>query len=93
MKSEMWTREFWLATLERAIKACAQTAVAVIGAGQLGLFDVPWWAVASTAGLGSVMSVLTSIGSAGLRSGGKGDPALFGPERVVEADQKIVAAR
>ncbi|MFB9903450.1 holin [Allokutzneria oryzae] len=60
----MWTKLFWLGTLERAIKTFAQAAVAVLAANSVGLLDAPWGAAASAAGMAAVLSVLTSIGSA-----------------------------
>jgi Putative lactococcus lactis phage r1t holin len=72
-KTSLLTKVFWFATVERAVKTFAQTLVAVLSAGQLGLFDVAWVKATSTAALGAVMSVLTSVGSA--RTAGDG-PSL-----------------
>ena len=57
--SEKW-KAWWRAAGIRAIKTMAQTAVAAIGASAL-LSDVNWMAVASTAVLGGVLSLLTSV--------------------------------
>lgn len=73
LKSSLLTKVFWFATAERAVKTFAQTLVAVLSAGQLGLFEVAWVKATSTAALGAVMSVLTSVGSA--RTAGDG-PSL-----------------
>ena len=72
-KTSLLTKVFWYATAERAVKTFAQTLVAVVSAGQLGLFEVAWAKAMSTAALGAVMSVLTSVGSA--RTAGDG-PSL-----------------
>lgn len=53
-------RRWWRAAGIRAIKTMAQTAVAAIGASAL-LSDVEWMAVASTAVLAGVLSLLTSV--------------------------------
>lgn len=60
----MWTRKFWRGTAERAIKTTAQVAGATIAVGATSLLDVDWRGLLALAGLGGLMSVLTSIGSA-----------------------------
>lgn len=57
--SEKW-KLWWRAAGVRAVKTMAQTAVAAIGASAL-LSDVNWIAVASTAVLAGVLSLLTSV--------------------------------
>ncbi len=57
----MWTWTFWKDAAERAISTAAQSAIAVLGADQLGLVDVSWPAVASVAGMGAVLSVLKAV--------------------------------
>lgn len=56
--------EFAKATLERAVKTLAQSAVALLTANATGLLDVDWVQIASVSGLAAVVSVLTSIASA-----------------------------
>lgn len=53
---------FWGATLERAIKTAAQTAIATIGTTAV-IHEVDWLIVGSATGLATVLSVLTSIAS------------------------------
>jgi hypothetical protein len=65
----MWTASFWTAAVERAVKTAAQALVALLGAEGLGLHTAPWGTAVSIAGLAAVLSVLTSIASAGA-----GDP-------------------
>lgn len=55
------SKEFWRAAGIRAIKTCAQTAVALIGTNAVGVTEVNWVGVASGAALAGVVSVLTSI--------------------------------
>lgn len=45
----------------RAIKTVAQTAVALIGTGAMGVMDVDWIGVVSAAALAGIVSLLTSV--------------------------------
>lgn len=45
----------------RALKTFAQTAVALIGTGAIGVLDVNWQGVASVAVLAAIVSLLTSL--------------------------------
>lgn len=60
----LFTKQFWLGTLERAVKTFAQTAVPLITAEATGLIAVDWWLLLSVSGAAALVSVLTSIGSA-----------------------------
>jgi len=53
-------RGWWRAALRRAVKTVAQTAVALIPAG-IGINELPWLAVAGSAALAGLLSILTSI--------------------------------
>ncbi len=55
-------KTFWKDTAERAIKTFAQSFVASLAVGT-GLLDVDWLNALSIAGLATVISVFTSIGS------------------------------
>ncbi|RLP74342.1 Holin [Mycetocola tolaasinivorans] len=55
------TKDFWIYAGERAIKTFAQTAVAVIGTGAIGIIDVDWAGVVSASTLAGVVSLLTSV--------------------------------
>lgn len=52
---------FFKAALVRAVKTAAQTAVALLGSGAIGLLDVDWLSVASASALAGIVSILTSI--------------------------------
>ena len=71
----MFTRAFWSAALERAIKTAAQSAVLVIGADQFDALAVSWPALG-----GFVLSVLTSVGSDAISS--KDGPSLTNSEHL-----------
>ena len=60
----MRTINFWLDSLERAVKSAAQGLLAGMGGDGLGLFDLNWGDKLSVAALMFVASVLTSIVSA-----------------------------
>lgn len=45
----------------RALKTAAQAAVAIIGTGAVGILDADWVAIASTAAMAAVLSILTSV--------------------------------
>lgn len=60
------TKTFWVDTAERAVKTFAQSAVATILASDvLGVLQIDVLQTLSIAGLATLLSVLTSIGSAG----------------------------
>lgn len=67
MKYVLFTRAFWFDAGERAIKTAAQAALLVLGQDMLG-FDVflaDWLNLAGFAAGGAVLSILTSVASAG----------------------------
>lgn len=53
-------KDFWKATLIRAIRTICQTAVATIGTAMV-VTEVDWLYVVSASGLAGLLSVLTSI--------------------------------
>lgn len=63
----MRTSKFWKDTFERAVKTFAQSAVAIMALSTT-LFDVSWVNAAGTAGLAALVSILTSVSSAGVGS-------------------------
>ncbi len=54
------SKQWWKAAAIRAIKTCAQTAVASIGTAAV-IGEVNWLMVASASALSGILSVLTSI--------------------------------
>jgi len=76
--SNLFTRQFWTETIERAVKTSAQF---VIGAGILGegvdLFTVDLATVGGFALTGTLLSVLTSLASIGI--GSKGSASMAPP--------------
>ena len=71
----MFVSHFWRATAERAVKSFAQALLAVLSATSLGLLEVDWVTCLSTAGMATILSVLTSIGSSQI--GDAGDPSAL----------------
>jgi Putative lactococcus lactis phage r1t holin len=71
----MFTYHFWRLAIERAVKTFAQSLLAILSASGVGLFTVPWIAALSTAGLATVLSVLTSVASAPV--GAQNSPSLL----------------
>lgn len=57
---QIFTKDWLKASLIRAIRTVAQTAIAMIGT-SIVLQDVNWIAVASASALAGVLSVLTSL--------------------------------
>lgn len=81
----MWTLAFWKGAGERAIKTFAQSVLAVIGVGVLGIHEVDWIAALSVAALATLASLLTSIGNADFTAGQK--PVVI--EHVAPAERTV----
>ena len=54
-------RRYWDYAAERAAKTLAQTALATIGVGAVGILEVDWVNVGSVSALAGIMSLLTSV--------------------------------
>jgi hypothetical protein len=57
----MFTSKFLNYAGERAIKTVAQSAIAVLGTGSIGLFQIDWVTLASVSLGAGFLSLLTSI--------------------------------
>jgi hypothetical protein len=53
--------KWWDYSAERCAKTVAQTAIATIGVGAIGVLDVDWVNVLSVSALAGIMSLLTSV--------------------------------
>lgn len=71
----MRSKEFWVSAAERAVKTFAQSLLATLVV-FTGVLDVDWVNSLSAAGLATVLSVLSSIGSA--KVGPDGSPSVVG---------------
>ncbi|MGH3938301.1 MAG: holin [Pseudonocardiaceae bacterium] len=71
----MFTSLFWRLALERAFKTFAQTLVALLSAGGIGLLNAPWTTALSAAGMAALLSLLTSVASEPW--GARGTPSLL----------------
>jgi hypothetical protein len=60
----MWTKLFWKKAAERAIKTFAQTLSITLGAGAVNVFSVGWKQAIGVSLGATLLSVLTSVGSA-----------------------------
>ena len=52
---------YWNFAGERALKTCAQVALATIGVTAAGIIEVDWLQVLSVSALAGIMSLLTSV--------------------------------
>lgn len=57
----MFTKDFWMKALARAIRTFAESALAYIGAGAVVLGDVNWLGVLSAGAFGFVCSILLAM--------------------------------
>lgn len=71
----MFTTSFWKSAAERAIKTVAQALIAVLAATTFDWFNADWKAIAGTAATAGVLSLLSSIASAGIAD--KGTPSII----------------
>jgi hypothetical protein len=67
-RNAMLSGNFWKAAVERALKTAAQSFAAFLVADATGILEVDWVKGASIAGLATLLSVLTSVGSDAITS-------------------------
>lgn len=84
----MFTRAFWKAAAERAAKSAAQSALLVLGAEQVDVLAVSWAELAGLTAGGALLSLLTSLASAGVGNAGPSLSAevLTPPAPAIDAD-------
>lgn len=58
---KMFSLEFWSYAGERAVKTVAQSALAFLGSGSMGLFTIDWVSLASVSLGAGLLSILTSV--------------------------------
>ena len=61
----LFTKDFWVDTLERAIRTACQAALSAGVVGGVGLFEVDWLNVCGIALVAAIASVLTCVASSG----------------------------
>lgn len=85
----IWTRQFWAATAERAVKTAGQSALATYGADVVNVLATDWRGVLGMAAGGAVLSVFTSLASSRV---GAGDGPSVGQEILPVAAPDVAAA-
>lgn len=76
----MWTKAFWRATTERALKTAAQSAILVVGADQVDVIGLDFATLGGFAAGGALLSVLTSVASVSISGG----PSMTDAEHLYE---------
>lgn len=57
----MWTKKFWMDTLELVLRTMAQALIAVLGTNALGIIGLDWMQTASITATAGLLALLTSI--------------------------------
>ena len=57
----IFTKEFWMAALVRGIRTFAESVLAYLGTGAVGLLQVNWLAALSAGAMGFVMAILLAV--------------------------------
>jgi hypothetical protein len=86
----LFTRTFWIATAERAIRSFAASLASLLTASGTGLLETSWGEKFSVAGMAALVSVLLAIGGGTF---GKGDgPSFIGEENLAKNGKREAAA-
>lgn len=75
----MFTRKFWKAAAERAVKSAGQAELIYFGGGLMTIWGVDWKAAAGVGLAGALLSALTSLAST--RVGDDDSPSLVDGDR------------
>jgi Putative lactococcus lactis phage r1t holin len=76
----LFSRKFWIATAERAIRSFAASLASLLTAAGTGILDTSWSEKFSVAGMTTLVTVLLAIGGGTF---GKGDgPSFTGGEKL-----------
>lgn len=75
----MFTKEFAVTALERAVRTVAQVLLSMIVVGETGFLDVDWIQALSVAGLAGLASILMSVVATGI--GDHGTASLVREEK------------
>ena len=78
----MQTKEFWITSVERALRTFAQVALGFIVVGTSGVLDTDWQNMLSVAAVASFASILMSIVGTGI--GDKGTASLVREHKPTE---------
>lgn len=82
----MFDSRFWIAASERAVKTFAQTLVALIGTGAVGVLEIDWLQMLSISATATILSILSSVASSNF--GSHPGPSLA--DETIEPDPIIV---
>lgn len=82
----LFSRDFWVDALERAIRTACQAALSAGVVGGVGLFDVDWLNVCGIALVAAIASLLTSVASSG-------DADSISPASLVSSGKANVSGR
>jgi hypothetical protein len=85
----MFCKRFWRLSLERAVKTFAQTLLAILGVGGLGLLDAPWVTALSTAGMATLLSLLSSVTS--MQVGDPTNPSMIPELRAIQGSPRVAS--